>query len=73
MDAYFKKHTDVVNRTGRKEKDYMKDLVRTVDEFLEQDTFNATSVEDERGLTKDVEPSGVDSLLLGLQIQARHQ
>ena len=26
MDAYFKKHHDVVMRTGRKEKDYVKDL-----------------------------------------------
>lgn len=35
MDAYFKKHTEIVNRIGRKEKDYMKDLVKTVDEYLD--------------------------------------
>ena len=27
MDAYFKKYTDVIMRTGRKEKDYLKELV----------------------------------------------
>lgn len=34
MDAYFKKYTDVIMRTGRREKDYLKELVHTVDDFL---------------------------------------
>lgn len=34
MDAYFKKHHDVIMRTGRKEKDYLKELQQTVDDFL---------------------------------------
>ena len=37
MDAYFKKYNDVVLRTGRREKDYIKDLVKTVDDFLGDD------------------------------------
>ena len=36
MDAYFKKYTDVIMRTGRQEKDYLKELVQTVDEFLDK-------------------------------------
>lgn len=38
IDAYFRKYgDDVIIKTGRKEKDYLKDLVKTVDEFLEND------------------------------------
>jgi len=34
MDAYFAKHTDLVDRRGRQSKDYMKDLVKTVEDYL---------------------------------------
>ena len=65
MDAYFKKHTDLVDRTGRRTKDYMQDLVKTVNDFLgDEDTFKASVAEVGRGISKDYEPSGVDSLLL---------
>ena len=37
MDAYFKKYHDVVMRTGRSEKDYLKELTQTVDDFLASD------------------------------------
>ena len=38
IDAYFRKYgDDVIPRTGRREKDYLKDLVKTVDEFLGDD------------------------------------
>ena len=63
MDAYFKKYTDVINRTGRKEKAYLKELVQTVDDFLEKPAFNHTAVE-ERGAAKDLEPSGLESVLV---------
>ena len=42
MDAYFQKHTDVVMRIGRQQKDYMKDLVGTVNDFLKQDVEKNT-------------------------------
>ena len=48
MDAYFNKYHDVVIRTGRKEKDYIKDLVKTVDDFLETDTFDIEEITDKR-------------------------
>ena len=35
MDAYFQKYNDVVKRTGRHEKEYRRDLVKTVDDFLD--------------------------------------
>ena len=43
VDAFFKKHTDVVNRTGRREKDYIKDLNKVVDDFLGQSDMFATT------------------------------
>ena len=67
MDAYFKKYTDVVNRTGRKEKTYLKELVQTVDDFLDKPAFNHTAVEDPSKTpsdVKDLEPSGIETLLV---------
>lgn len=73
MDAYFKKYHDVVIRTGRKEKDYIKDLVKTVDDFLEADTFDIEELTEkrqgERQVVKDIEPSGVDTMLVQLNMQ----
>ena len=34
VDAFFKKHTDIVDRTGRRQKDYIKDLNKVVDDYL---------------------------------------
>ena len=72
MDAYFKKYTDVVMRTGRKEKDYLKELVQTVDNFLDDSAAASVSTAEERKksmFTKEVEPSGADSLLVQLSLQ----
>ena len=50
----------------------MKDLVKTVDEFLGDDeTFKKTLVKDERAAANQMEPSGVDALLLQLQMHGR--
>ena len=61
----------MIARTGRHEKDYLKDLVKTVDEFLGEDleSMDAQKLSDERNVAKDCEPSGVDALLVGLQMQ----
>ena len=66
MDAYFSKYHDVVMRTGRRETDYLKELTQTVDDFLNSDpgNLNKIQVSDERNISKDVEPSGVDSILI---------
>ena len=69
MDAYFKKYTDVIMRTGRKEKDYLKELVHTVDEFLDttnNGSLNTLKMAEERAVSKDAEPSGVDAMLIGI-------
>ena len=67
MDAYFKKYTDVINRTGRKEKTYLKELVQTVDDFLDKPAFKHTQAE-EPGDFKDLEPSGAESALVQLKL-----
>ena len=62
MDAYFAKHTDLVDRRGRGAKYYMKDLVQVTEDYL----GNQTKVDEKRIITKDIEPSGVNTLLLQL-------
>ena len=72
MDAYFKKYTDVIMRTGRKEKDYLKELVQTVDNFLDDSAVANVNAAEERKksmFTKEVEPSGADTLLVQLSLQ----
>ena len=72
MDAYFKKYTDVIMRTGRQEKDYLKELVHTVDDFLTKtDTGSLDTIKmaEERAVSKDAEPSGVDAMLVGIQMR----
>ena len=46
----------------------MNDLNRAVDEFLDpnEQSLMMTQVADERSLTKDIEPSGCDALLIQL-------
>ena len=48
----------------------MNDLNKAVDEFLDpnEQSLMMTQVADERSLTKDIEPSGVDALLIQLQM-----
>ena len=68
IDAFFKKHTDIVDRTGRRAKDYMKDLNKQVDAYLDTtDDLEALKMDNERQVAKEAEPSGVDSLLIQLQ------
>ena len=66
MDAYFKKYQDVVNRSGRSEKEYRKDLVQTVDDFL-QDKEDSSLVQKQmieaQSISRYTEPSGVDTFL----------
>ena len=68
MDAYFKKYTDVINRTGRKEKTYLKELVQTVDDFLDKPAFSHTAVEEPSDF-KELEPSGIETLLVELNLK----
>ena len=73
VDAFFKKHTDIVDRTGRSAKDYMKDLNRAVDDYLESTDAESTKKDEaERQVAKEAEPSGADSLLIQLQIMSRN-
>ena len=60
MDAYFQKHTDVVMRIGRKQEDYMKDLVGTVNDFLKHDDQNQQQemMDEARQISRDAEASG---------------
>lgn len=65
IDAFFKKHTKIVDRTGRREKDYMKDLNKFVDEYLNQkDMFESMKVSEELQKARDAEPSGAETLLV---------
>ena len=69
MDAYFQKYNDVVKRTGRNEKEYRRDLVKTVDEFLEDkedDKLHQDKLIEAQSASQLAEPSGVDSLLVQL-------
>ena len=68
IDAFFKKHTDIVDRTGRRQKDYIKDLNKQVDDFLASDnSLEQVKLKEEMLAAKEQEPSGVDSLLIQLQ------
>ena len=68
IDAFFKKHTDIVDRTGRRQKDYIKDLNKQVDDFLASDNaLEQVKLKEEMLAAKEQEPSGVDSLLIQLQ------
>ena len=67
VDAFFKKHTDIVDRTGRRQKDYIKDLNKVVDDYLDTpDELESMQgmVDDKRMLAKEAEPSGVESMLI---------
>jgi len=74
VKAYFRKYgDDIIIKTGRKEKDYLPELVKEVDNFLETDAriLENTDTYEGRQVMKQAEPSGADAMLIQLSQQTK--